>query len=90
MNAANSSAYSVANLALSQVGNDYKTYCNEMNNGQATEWCAIFAGWCLKKSGMNLNDLGYSASVPTWKKNATEKVCIKPTTVDTHQRSVTW
>lgn len=73
MNAANSSAYSVANLALSQVGNDYKTYCNEMNNGQATEWCAIFAGWCLKKCGMNLNDLGYSASVPIWKKNATGK-----------------
>lgn len=41
MNAANSSAYSVANLALSQVGNNYKTYCDELNNGQGTEWCAI-------------------------------------------------
>lgn len=73
MNAANSSAYSVANLALSQVGNNYKTYCDELNNGQGTEWCAIFAGWCLKKSGMDLNSLGYSASVPVWKKNATAK-----------------
>lgn len=73
MKASNSSAYAVANLALSQVGNNYVTYCNEMNNGVAVDWCGIFVGWCLKKTGVEPADVGYSPSVPTWKRNAVSK-----------------
>ncbi|MDO5558137.1 MAG: CHAP domain-containing protein [Oscillospiraceae bacterium] len=40
---------SIINLAVDQIGNDYKTYCYDMGYSYRIEWCACFISWLAKK-----------------------------------------
>ena len=47
-------------------------YCNHFHYG-IVDWCAIFVGYCVDKSGYDTNEFGFSASVPTWVSNLKAK-----------------
>lgn len=66
----NASAQQIVQLALSQEGNNHEIYTQEMNNGVCVDWCAIFCGWLLKHCNIDLSNVGYSMSVPTWASEA--------------------
>ena len=64
-------------LARQQVGNTGHKYARESKCwGQElgnTPWCCIYLGWLIEQSGGYPSEVGWSASVVTWQKNAAEK-----------------
>ena len=43
----------IINLAIEQLGNDYKTYCKDMTGSDSRfPWCACFISWLAKKLGI--------------------------------------
>lgn len=70
-------AAAMIQLARQQLGNTGHKYAKESKCwGQDlgdTPWCCIYIGWLMEQSGCYPSEVGWSASVPTWKSNADKK-----------------